>query len=175
MNHKQKLGYTVLGAVIMLIGIGVGSIVSPPLIAQRNGVFDEIQCTTLTMVDKAGNPAIDLFARDEVNGIIAFDKSGKPAISLLSAEEGVNGIAIYSPAGEEAVILVATEQQSEIDIYNPAGVKAIKLFSDSEILANGVTVYNQTGVNAVNLASHKELGNRVILCDKTGNAKWTRP
>ena len=42
MNQKQKFGYTVLGALIMLVGIGVGSIVSPPLIAQRDGVFGEL-------------------------------------------------------------------------------------------------------------------------------------
>ena len=34
-----------LGAIIMLIGLTVGAIVSPPLIAQRNGVFDEIECS----------------------------------------------------------------------------------------------------------------------------------
>ena len=47
MNNKQKFGYTLLGALIMLIGIGVGAIVSPPLIAQRNAVFDEIVCNQL--------------------------------------------------------------------------------------------------------------------------------
>ena len=35
MNHKQKYFYTALGAFIMLTGMGVGAIVSPPLIAQR--------------------------------------------------------------------------------------------------------------------------------------------
>ena len=50
MNHKQILGYTVLGAMIMPIGIG--SIVSPPLIAQRDGVFGEIECSKLTVVNE---------------------------------------------------------------------------------------------------------------------------
>ena len=35
MNQKQKCFYTALGAAIMLIGIGVGAIICPPLIAQR--------------------------------------------------------------------------------------------------------------------------------------------
>ena len=35
MNLKQKCFYTALGAVIMLIGLGIGAIVSPPLIAQN--------------------------------------------------------------------------------------------------------------------------------------------
>ena len=65
MNYKQKLGYTCLGAAIMLIGIGVGSIVSPPLIAQRNGVFDEVNCSRLSIFDESKREVITLFA---ING-----------------------------------------------------------------------------------------------------------
>lgn len=52
MNHKQKLGYMALGAGIMLVGLVIGAIVSPPLIAQRNGVFDKIVCREIEVVDK---------------------------------------------------------------------------------------------------------------------------
>lgn len=55
MNRKQKLGYMVLGAVIMAVGMGLGTVLSPPLIVQRNGVFDEIWCKSLTTVDEKGN------------------------------------------------------------------------------------------------------------------------
>ena len=40
MNYKKKLGYSGLGAVIILSGLG--SILTPQLVAQHNGVFDEI-------------------------------------------------------------------------------------------------------------------------------------
>ena len=76
MNHKQKLGYTVLGAVIMLIGIGVGSIVCPPLVAQRNGVFDEIVCSKLTVVDEMGKVAIRSAALKTGHSILIFDDKG---------------------------------------------------------------------------------------------------
>ena len=79
MNHKQKLGYTVLGTVTMLIGLGVGAIVSPPLIAQRNGVFDEIECSKLTVVDKTGKPAVLLATSGTGSSVTVFDKSGIPA------------------------------------------------------------------------------------------------
>ena len=45
MNHRSKMGYTVFGAVIMLLTIAVGSIISPPLTAQREGSFDEDRCS----------------------------------------------------------------------------------------------------------------------------------
>ena len=60
LNHRSKIGYTVLGAVIMLFGITVGSIVSPPLVAQRDGSFDEFRCSTLTVVGEGGQVAIRL-------------------------------------------------------------------------------------------------------------------
>ena len=60
MNYKQKLGYTALGAAIMLIGMWVSPLISPPVTAQHNGVFDKIQCTSLTVVDNMGKPAVIL-------------------------------------------------------------------------------------------------------------------
>ena len=39
MNHKQKFGYMALGAGIMLIGLVVGAIVSPPIFAYGDGKF----------------------------------------------------------------------------------------------------------------------------------------
>jgi hypothetical protein len=82
MNNKQKFGYTLLGALIMLIGIGVGAIVSPPLIAQRNAVFGEIVCNQLKVVDKYGKEAVLLVAREIANGVIVCNKEGKSVISL---------------------------------------------------------------------------------------------
>ena len=154
MNHKQKLGYTVLGAVIMLVGLGIGAIVSPPLIAQRNGMFDKITCRELVVTDENGNKAI----------------------ALVSTEEAGNGIITYNPTGEPTVVLVATEQQSEVSISNRMGTKAISLLSDSITPSgNSVTIYNQVGGQGVLLYSLKGRGNGVIVADRTGNASWTTP
>ena len=99
MNHRQKFGYTVLGAVIMLVGIGVGSIVSPPLIAQRDGVFGEIECTKLKVVDKAGKAAISLFADEDQNYVVLYDKARQEwAVALVAGEEH-NDVVIYDKAG----------------------------------------------------------------------------
>ena len=43
MKQKVSIRDMAFGAVIMLIGVWGGAIISPPLIAQRNGVFDHIQ------------------------------------------------------------------------------------------------------------------------------------
>lgn len=152
MNHKQKLGYTLLGAGIMALGIAIGQFITPNIEAQNNGVFDKITCRELQVVNK----------------------DGSRAIVLNSHEDAANGVIIYNPAGEGTVVLVATEQQSELAIYNPAGVKAVSLFNDSEILTNSVEVYNQTGGRGVVLYSMKG-SNGVIVTDQEGKAIWARP
>ena len=58
MNQKQKCFYTALGALIMLFGLGAGALLGPPLIAQRKNVLDDLKCSSLTVVDAFGNPAI---------------------------------------------------------------------------------------------------------------------
>ena len=98
----------VLGAAIMLIGLAVGAIVSPPLIAQRNGVFDEIQCTKLTVVDNMGKTAVVLGSSEESNAVLVLDKQGEVAVTLsanmLNMLSG-NEVIIHDAVGNSAINL----------------------------------------------------------------------
>ena len=58
----------------------VGSIVSPPLIAQHNGVFDEIVCKKLTVVNSKGKDAIRLISDVVGNHVVISDEAGKDSI-----------------------------------------------------------------------------------------------
>ena len=87
MNHKQKLGYTIWGVVIMLAAQGLESIVSLPLIAQNNGVFDEFVCNKLTVVNPLGKAVISLYALEQGNGILVSNTAGEPAFFLLASED----------------------------------------------------------------------------------------
>ena len=66
MNHKQKLGYTLLGAGILAVGIIIGQVITPDIEAQSNGVFDKITCRELEVMDKDGNRGIFLAASQPV-------------------------------------------------------------------------------------------------------------
>ena len=77
MNYKQKMGYTAFGVVITLISMFFGAIISQPLVAQRNGGIDEIQCSKLTIVDKYGRPAIVLDITEESGNAIKIFNSGR--------------------------------------------------------------------------------------------------
>ena len=88
MNSKQKFGYTILGAVIMAVGIGIGVIVSPTLIAQNNGVFDEIVCTGLTVIDDAGEKVIAVGGSEDYNIMTIYDKQGVQGVKFMSGDGG---------------------------------------------------------------------------------------
>ena len=130
MNHKQKLGYIVLSAVIMLIGIGVGSIVCPPLIAERNSVFDEIQCSKLTVVNEMGKAAIRLAALKTSNSVMVHDSDERKA-----------SIAISDDNGKYAVHLAAGETRNRVIVYDANGKPAIGLYADE--FGNNVSVYDK--------------------------------
>ena len=172
MNHKQKCFYTALGAVIMLIGIGVGAIVSPPLIAQRNSVLGEIRCNSLTVVDKSGEPAIVLRADEALgNGVVLHNPVGTPAVLFVADETG-NSIAVADQSGEPAVLLRTSELANRVIVRNPAGKDGVRLSAGK--VTNRVTVYNPEETNAVQLYAD-ETTNRVSVHNKVGIIRWEAP
>ena len=172
MNHKQKYFYTSLGAVIMLVGILVGSIVSPPLIAQRMDMPGDLKCTSLTVVDRSGAPAIVLRADEALGtGIIIHNKEGTPAMLFVANEVG-NSVAVADRSGEPAVLLRTSELANRVIVRNPAGKDGVRLFA-SEV-TNRVTLYNPVEVNAIQLYAD-EIANRVTVHNKVGIIKWEAP
>ena len=172
MSYKQKCFYTALGAVIMLIGIGVGAIVSPPLIAQREGVLGEIQCTKLTVVDMSGEPVIVLRADETLgNGIVIHNPAGAPAVLFVADETG-NSVAVADQSGEPAVLLRTSELANRVIVRNPLGKDGVRLSAGK--VTNRVTVYNTEETNAVQLYAD-EVTNRVSVHNKVGIIRWEAP
>ena len=160
MNHKQKCFYTALGAVIMLIGLGVGSIICPPLIAQKADMVGDLKCTSLTVVDMSGEPAIVLCADETLgNGIVLHNSAGTPAL-LFVADDAGNSVAAADGSGERAVLLRTSELANRVIVRNLAGKDGVRLSAGK--VTNRVTVYNKTEVNAVQLYAD-EVANRVTV------------
>ncbi len=172
MNHKQKLGYTGLGALIMLVGIGVGSIVSPPLNAQRNGVFGKIQCTGLTVVDKHGKPAIYLESREGGNGITLIDKAGNLAVSLSANRAhdkylAFHGVNVYNQAGKNGIALTSNDLGNTVQVWY--GDNNGIVLDTNALTGNGVGVYDQKSNLVLILRAGGVLPNGVFVRDKAGN------
>ena len=144
MSHKQKLGYMVLGAGILALGIIIGKFVTPNIEAQANGMFDKIQCRELLVVDKHGKNAI-----------------------TLNSDDGVNGVVIYNKAREPGFVLSASEAGNGVDVFDTAGRLAFRL-SSNEII-NIVSIGGKTGKGAVFNLTTSQVGSTIMISDTAGN------
>ena len=162
MNTQQKLRYTALGAVIMLVGMCVGSIVSPSLIAQHNDVFDTITCQGIRVVNKAGKGKILLGVFEDGAGISILDKDGNSGISLETQKSG-NGVWVKR-AGNMGVGLIASEAETRLRIYDKAEKHAIGLGTDE--YANYLFIEDSAGKRSfeVEASVHR---NRLGVFDKS--------
>ena len=152
MNNKQKLGYALLGAGIMAIGITIGQFITPSIEAQNNGVFNEITCRELTVVDEKGNKAIKLASHSDIhtimigvdasessillgcfpwtNTISISNETGKRAIELDS-EPDANGIYIFDPAVKKSFEFEAYSDRNELIVRNKSSGAGIGFYGDS--------------------------------------------
>ena len=144
MNHKEKLGYTLLGAGIMAVGITIGQFITPSIEAQNNGVFDKIFCRELEVVDGVGNRMIILGSEARGNAVIVMDKQGSPALTLKNTREG-NAVIVYDERGLPAATLGSTPESNMVIVTD-----------------------RRTGNPGVRIGATKGGGNLVAVSDKTG-------
>ena len=151
MNYKQKLGYMALGAGILALGITIGQLITPNIEAQQNGVFNEITCRQLTVVDQNGKTAIGLNSNELGNGIGIYDQNGIKAIGLNSDWLG-NAISISVQnekmeigkmgIGKTAIWLSSKESGSFISISDPNGKKSFDF--NAYTVRNELSVHNKS-------------------------------
>ena len=176
MNNIQKLGYILLGAGIMAIGVTIGQFITPNIEAQGNGVFDEITCRRLKVVDKLGKDAITLNAGEESNGMVIFDKTQAPAILLSGGwvrdEAKDNVIQIFGGTENNGILLSADETISLVKIVDNAGNNAIILGANET--GNHAVVLGKAGKEEIGLWGDEE-GYGAYIRDRAGNITWRAP
>lgn len=167
----------ILGAVIMLIGLAVGVIVSPPLIAQRydmfdNDVFDIITCRKIAVVDNNGDERIQLGTTADGDPIIILaDKRDKNAITLVSTEvidsqtgrvHLANKIVISDPQNQDTLgieLTVRDDGHRIVQLYDKEEELGVELFIDKR---------GNPGISVMNPQS----SNRAIILASDGNANF---
>lgn len=155
MRKTQKIRYAFFGSVVTFVALVIVSMGVSPLIAQRNGVsrsedpdeasiFDEIQCTKLTVVDKAGKKAIVLDAMEEANHIILYDQTGDPGLHLW-VSEGQHSITVLDNRLQAGVSIASGENGKGISIHDKSGKVALNLFVTQTLMGTGIVIYDQAG------------------------------
>ena len=164
----------VLGAVIMLIGLAVGTIVSPPLIAQRNGVFDTIECKRLVVLDGQGKDAIMLSTTEkEGNGMIIYQDEGKQGLVLRSTKE-TSSVTGYNPRGKAAAVLAVTDKFNAMQLNFSGGEGGVSL-AVFDTIGSVLSVGTPESKAQVRITSNNILGSEIEILDSAGNDKWVAP
>jgi hypothetical protein len=143
MSNTQKIRYAVFGSVITFVVLVIVAMGVSPLIARNNGVFDEIQCRQLTVVDKAGKKAIVLNAMEEANHILLYDQKGHLGLHLW-ASEGYHSISVLDDSNQTGVSLVSRENGNAISIHSNGKV-ALDLFVREPPIGTGIVIRDQAG------------------------------
>ena len=133
MNHKQKIGYTILGAGIMLIGILIDNLTSPPVTAQNDG---EITCQRLTFVDEKGTPLYWIETSDN-NGLSIFAES----LNWVTGK----------PESREILKIESHHFDNRWTFRNPNGMEAVSLYS-SRTFGGLVRTLDKEGKKAVSIS-----------------------
>ena len=200
MNHKQKLAYMALGALILALGITIGQVITPTIEAQNNGVFDDITCRMLVVVDQAGKPAISLTASELFGNVIQISDKEDIAITLAASEDS-NVILVQDKAGNGGLYFNASADENIIRLIDKAGKAAVNLVTDRngngitvnvpgkdgnaaivlgafahEFLGTAIQINDKTGKKtAINLSVSELLGNSMTIRDQAGRVMWETP
>ena len=142
MNTKQKLSYMVVGGIIGVVGVVIGmSVLS---VSTAWDKFGEIECTSLTVVDKDGRSVAE---------ISAFKHGG---IVRVRGYDGVSRVALS--VGENGGVVAVSDND---------GMPRASLY----VKAHGgvVTVRSNDGKSGAAVLHVNEYGNGVLsLWDKHG-------
>ena len=85
MKYREKLGYIVLGGVLMLVGMLAVNLT--PLTAQKD-TFGRITCTGLKVVNPDRTTAVELSIADHGGTVVVRGKDGKIAAAMTIEEYG---------------------------------------------------------------------------------------
>ena len=154
MNYKQKLGYTLLGAGIMALGITIGQFITPNIEAQSNGVFNKIVCREIEVLDEDGNKAIGLRSNDKATSVSIYDRRGNIAAVLGTEEDGTR-LTFWDKFGEKALVL-----ESKGRVF-PEVVRGLTVYH-ALLPAKEVIALKHTSVENSLLINHSTHGSTLI-------------
>lgn len=153
LKRFEKLQYMVIGAALMAVGIGIGSIFTQPLVAQRSDVFDSITCRRLTVVNEDDDPIVSILSTPDTDGIIIFDRIGKMAMNIGNSLEG-RGIKVMSPNTDEAAaFLSVSEDMNVLGINDVMGKSAIAIGTSRQPNRRSLSILNDTGKTVLSIGN----------------------
>ena len=150
MTYKQKMISMILGAVIILIIVGIWSIV-PRLFNEQKERFDDIECSRLEVVDKEGKRVGLLTTSERARSSYISSKSQEHALILRNISgynlgEMSNIMSVsHQPKKKKPAIELTTIGQPTINLYNSTDTEAITVFTLGRIFGSHLVIYDKEG------------------------------
>ena len=167
LKRFEKLQYMVIGAILMAVGIGIGSIFTSPLVAQRSDKFDTLICRKLFVVNEDDEPIVSILSTPDADGIVIFDRMGEKAIDISNSLKG-RGIKVMSPNTDEAAAFLAvSEDMNALGINDAMGKPAVAIATRAESNSRALTVFNDTGKTVLSIDNTID-STVMFISDKNG-------
>ena len=137
MNHKQKLGYALIGAAIMAAGMILNALLTPPVTAQHSGKFDTLECRELIVSDAQGVPGITMIAHEDGSLLGFADKEGRTKMSL-SVSYGTALINMVDPLKQVDALTIGTSARiRQMQFFNRLGQSVLSLQNGKITISDG--------------------------------------
>ena len=161
MKRKVCVRSMGLGAVIMMLGLGIGAIIPPP-VTQRD--FGKIRCTGLSVVDSTGRPAIALSTTNN-QGVITIRDKMRDDMVMIGIDKNSHLIVSLSTKKGEQVALGITKEGPQILVSDGIGNGSVILNVDQR--GGNVIATATLGEGSAALSTHNGIG-RVASTDVFG-------
>ena len=153
MNTKQKLGYMVVGGLL----VAAGMIISP--LNAKIDKFGEIVCTRLAVVDVEGNERIILgtkFLNEEGHPALrVVDANGEPRV-LFTTDANGGSVVATGYDGKSAASLRIGERGGEVTAYGKDNLSMVALGFDE--LGGLVVAYGKDEISDAKLSFNEHGG-----------------
>ena len=118
MKYREKLGYIILGAILMLVGMLAAGLFLPlGAQSQSDGNFGKITCTELEVVSPNGTVAVSLSS----NPFIGPDMGGHVAVNsfgvTVHGEDGKSQASMHIGKHGGSVGVIGKDRKSQAVIY----------------------------------------------------------
>ena len=163
MKYREKLGYSALGGLLMLVGMLAANLT--PLTAQRDS-FGEITCTGLKVVDSEGNQRVRLTGYPDGGIVAACDSNGNLRTSLVGFEEG-GKIFVMGHGGEERVTIGVDENGGQIVVHHKDGKSRVAMWSAKD--GGQLVVYGNDGKPRGDIGVNEYGKGEISTWDRKGN------
>ena len=146
MKYREKLGYIVLGGVLMLVGMLAAGLFSPLGAESRSkGNFDEISSRKIRIVDSDGKVRVALVAVENVGLVSVYNGDGEVMAMMSATDEFGGDIRVIGKDGKSEARMRLNELGGEVGVCGKDGRTGAAALMGITPFGGAMAVTNEDG------------------------------